>query len=118
MVIHGPRAELLGRDTLAWMATLRKLQQLGAKRVVPGYGSWEGEDLLGRQIRYLAELSRQVAYGICLGLPLEEIPTGILLPASYYAWTAYGEPTAEDIEHLFREQTVPAAPFGRQGASG
>ena len=118
MVIHGPRAELVGRDTLAWMAALRKLKQLGAKRVVPGYGSWEGEDLLGRQMRYLAELRRQVAYGICLGLPLEEIRKGILLPASYYAWTAYGEPAAEDIEHLFREQTVPAAPFGREEPSG
>ena len=118
MVIHGPRADLSGRDTLAWMATLRKLKQLGAKRVVPGYGSWEGEDLLGRQISYLAELRRQVAYGICLGLPLKEIRKGILLPASFYAWPPYGEPAAEDIEHLFREQTVPAAPFGRQGRPG
>ena len=118
MVIHGPRADLTGRDTLAWTATLRKLKQLGAKRVVPGYGSWEGEDLLGRQMGYLAELRRQVAYGICLGLPLKEIRKGILLPASYYAWPPYGEPTAEDIEHLFREQTVPTAPFGRQGPPG
>ena len=85
MVIHGPRADLSGRDTQAWMATLRKLKQLGAKQVVPGYGSWEGKDLLGRQMRYLAELHRQVAYGISLGLPLEEIRKGILLPASYYA---------------------------------
>ena len=115
MVVHGPRADLSGRDTLAWMATLRKLKQLGAGRVVPGYGSWEGRDVLGRQMRYLAELRRQVAYGISLGLPLEEIRKGILLPASYYAWPPYGEPAAEDIEHLFREQTAPAAPFGRQG---
>lgn len=78
----------------------------------------EGEDLLGRQISYLAELRRQVAYGICLGLPLKEIRKGILLPASFYAWPPYGEPAAEDIEHLFREQTVPAAPFGRQGRPG
>ena len=118
MVIHGPRADLSGRDTQAWMATLRKLKQLGAKQVVPGYGSWEGKDLLGRQMRYLAELHRQVAYGISLGLPLEEIRKGILLPASYYPWPPYGEPAAEDIAHLFREQTVPAAPFGRQGPPG
>ena len=118
MVIHGPRADLSGRDTLAWMDTLRKLKQLGAKRVIPGYGSWEGQDPLGRQMRYLAELRRQVAFGICLGLPLEEIQKGILLPASFYAWPPYGEPAAEDIEHLFREQTVPAAPFGRQGLPG
>ena len=118
MVIHGPRADLTGRDTLAWMATLRKLKQLGANRVVPGYGSWEGRDLLGRQMDYLAELRRQVGYGISLGLPLEEIRQGILLPASYYPWAPYGEPSAEDIDHLFREQTVPAAPFGRQGPPG
>lgn len=118
MVTQGPRAKLPGRDTLAWMATLRKLKQLGASRVVPGFGSWEGEDLLGRQIRFLAELRRQVAFGICLGLPPEEIRKGILLPASFYAWPPYGEPAADDIEHLFREQTVPAAPFGRQGPPG
>jgi len=118
MVIHGPRADLSGRDTLAWMATLRRLKQLGAKQVVPGYGSWEGKDLLGRQIRYLAELRRQVAYGICLGLPLQEVRKGILLPASYYPWAPYGEPADEDIEHLFREQTVPVAPFGRPGSPG
>lgn len=118
MVIHGPRADLSGRDTQAWMATLRKLKQLGARRVVPGYGSWEGKDLLGRQMRFLAELRRQVAYGISLGLPLEEIRERILLPASYFAWPPYGEPAPEDIEHLFREQTVPAAPFGRQGPPG
>ncbi|MCY3758591.1 MAG: ThuA domain-containing protein [Acidobacteria bacterium] len=118
MVIHGPRADLPGRDTRAWMATLRKLKQLGARRVVPGFGSWEGEDVLGRQMRYLAELRRQVAYGISLGLPLQEIGKRILLPASYYAWPPYGEPAAEDIEHLFREQTVPEAPFGRQGPPG
>lgn len=72
----------------------------------------------GRQISCLAELRRQVAYGICLGLPLEEIRKGTLLPASFYPWAPYGEPAAEDIEHLFREQTVPLAPFGRQGPPG
>ena len=118
MVVHGPRADLSSRNTLAWMATLRKLKQLGAQRVVPGYGSWEGRDLLDRQMRYLAELRRQVAYGICLGLPLEAIRKGIRLLASYYAWPPYGKPAAEDVEHLFREQTVPAAPFGRQGRPG
>ena len=115
MVIQGPRAKLPGRDTLAWLDTLRKLKRLGASRVVPGFGSWESEDLLGRQMRFLAELRRQVAFGICLGIPLEEIQRGILLPASFYAWPPYGEPAAEDIEHLFREQTVPEAPFGRKG---
>ena len=111
VVVNGPRAELAGRDTLAWISTLLQLKQLGATRVIPGFGSWEGTDLLGRQIRYLAELRRQVAYGISLGLPLEEIGKGIRLPASYYAWTPYGGPIKEDIEHLFHEQTIPRAPF-------
>ncbi len=111
VLVNGPRAELSGRNTLAWISTLRKLKQLGAIQVIPGFGSWVGADLLDRQIRYLAELRRQVAYGICLGLPLEEIRKGIRLPASYYVWTSYGAASEEDIEHLFREQTVPGAPF-------
>ncbi len=114
VVVNGPRAELSGRDTLAWIATLRELRALGATRVIPGFGSWEGTDLLGRQTRYLSELRRQVAYGICLGLPLEEIRKGIKLPASYYAWAAYGAPEKKDIEHLFQEQTVPRAPSERR----
>ena len=28
-----------------------------------------------------------------------------------FAWTPYGNPTAEDIEHVYRELTVPTAPF-------
>ena len=35
----------------------------------------------------------------------------IRLPADCFAWTPYGNPTAEDIEHVYRELTVPVAPF-------
>ena len=35
----------------------------------------------------------------------------VRLPADCFAWTPYGNPTAEDIEHVYRELTVPIAPF-------
>lgn len=39
----------------------------------------------------------------------------ICLPADCLVWTPYGNPTSEDIEHVYTELTVPSAPFeGRE----
>ena len=111
MVVHGPRAALAGSDTAEWVTTLRRLEGLSATRVVPGFGSWGGAELLTRQRRFLAELRRQVGYHICQGRPHEDLRDQVRLPADCFAWTPYGNPTAEDIEHVYRELTVPIAPF-------
>lgn len=110
-VVNGPRAELPGTDTALWVSTLEQLEKLAATRIVPGFGSWRGAGLLDRQRRYLVELRRQVAYGITMGRPLESIEHGVLLPASYYTWMPYDRPKPEDIRHVYRELTVPVAPF-------
>jgi len=114
-VTNGPRADVTRWDTAAWLDTLTRLEALGARRVVPGKGSWGGADVVARQKRFLAELRRQVAYGISMGRPLGAITGEILLPASYYTWMPYDLPTADDIRHVYSELTAPRAPFyGRQ----
>jgi type 1 glutamine amidotransferase len=110
-VINGPGAPLVGTDTSQWVAVLRRLEQIGATRVVPGRGSWGGPEILARQKRFLAELRRQVGYVIAQGRPRKALQAEVRLPEPYLVWPPYDAPTAEDVEHVYRELTVPAAPF-------
>jgi len=111
LVYHGPRAPLAGSDTVDWVAALRRLEALAPARVVPGFGSWGGAEVLTRQRRFLTELRRQVGYHIAQGRPHAALVDQVRLPADCFVWTPYGEPVAEDIEHVYRELTVPFAPF-------
>ena len=71
--------------------------------------------LLARQRRFLTELRRQVGFQIAQGRPHAGLVERIVLPADCLVWTPYGNPRAEDIEHVFSELTVPSAPFdGRE----
>jgi type 1 glutamine amidotransferase len=117
-VVNGPRAKLAGRDTAAWLGTLAQLEKLQPAVVVPGFGSWGGPEIIGRQRRFLAELRRQVAYGISMGRPVEAIEREVMLPATYYAWMPYDNPRPEDLRHVYGELTVPAAPFGGKVLAG
>lgn len=110
-VANGPRTKLPGSDTQRWVSTLRELQQLGAAHVVPGFGSWGGHEVLARQRRFLTELRRQIAYLIAQGRPPESLYDEVRIPADYLVWMPYDIPTREDIEHVYGELTVPAAPF-------
>jgi hypothetical protein len=80
-------------------------------RVVPGFGSWGGPELLARQRRFLAELRRQVGYHIAQGRPRADLRDQVRLPSDCFVWMPYDNPTAEDLEHVYRELTVPTAPF-------
>jgi type 1 glutamine amidotransferase len=111
LVVNGPRAPLTGRDTELWAAALRRLAVLEPARVVPGFGSWGGPELLSRQRRFLAELRRQVGYHIAQGRPLANLRDQVRLPTDALLWMPYDTPTAEDIESVYRELTVPNAPF-------
>src|SRR5262249_32263980 len=74
-----------------------------------------GPELIERQRRFLTELRRQVGYQIAQGRPLAGLMDRICIPSDCLVWTPYGNPTAEDIEHVYRELTVPRAPFnGRE----
>ena len=66
---------------------------LAPARVVPGFGSWGGPELLTRQRRFLTELRRQVGYHICQGRPHAGLRDQVRLPADCFAWTPYGDPT-------------------------
>jgi type 1 glutamine amidotransferase len=112
LVIHGPRAPLSGSDTSLWVSSLRRLEALAPARVVPGFGSWGGPELLARQRRFLAELRRQVGYHVAQGRPLADLRDQVRLPADCLAWMPYDTPTAVDLGHIYRELTVPVAPFG------
>jgi len=111
IVVHGPRAALAGSDTAQWVATLRQLEALGPAQVVPGFGAWGGPELLARQRRFLAELRRQVGYHIAQGRPRAGMDEQVRLPADCLVWMPYDNPTAEDLDHVYRELTVPFAPF-------
>jgi type 1 glutamine amidotransferase len=111
LVVHGPRAVLPGTDTGLWLAALRQLEDLGVAQVVPGRGSWGGPAVLGRQRWFLAELRRQVGHVIAQGRTREALRDEVRLPAGCLAWAPYDTPTADDVGHVYRELTAPAAPF-------
>jgi type 1 glutamine amidotransferase len=111
LVVHGPRAALAGSNTGLWVDALRRLEALKPARVVPGAGSWGSPELLVRERQFLTELRRQVGYHIAQGRPLAGLGKEVSLPAGDLVWMPYDTPTAEDIEHVYRELTVPNAPF-------
>ncbi len=109
--INGPRVAVAGSDTESWSAALRGLEGLKPARVVPGFGSWGGQDILVRQRRFLTELRRQIGYHVAQGRPRAGLFEQIVLPTDYLVWMPYDNPIAEDIESVYRELTVPIAPF-------
>ncbi len=111
LVINGPRVALSGSDTALWVSTLRRLEGLAPARVVPGFGSWGGPELLPRQRRLITELRRQVGHQIAQGRSVEFIRDQVCLPIDYLVWMPYDNPVAADIEHVYHELTVPFAPF-------
>jgi type 1 glutamine amidotransferase len=118
-VVHGPRAKLPGSDTALWVETLERLERLAPGRVVPGFGSWGDGGLLARQWRFLTELRRQLGYVICCGRPRTTVFSEVRIPPDYLVWMPYDTTTAEDIAHVYKELTVPAAPFnGRPPQQG
>jgi type 1 glutamine amidotransferase len=118
LVVHGPRTPLAETDTAAWVDALAELQLLAPAHLVPGFGSWGGGHLVDRQRRFLVELRRQVAYFIAKGRPHEELHHDIALVPDYLVWMPYDTPIADDVEHVYKELTVPHAPFhGRPPAA-
>ncbi len=111
LITNGPRAEVSAHDTADWLAMLERLKRLDPAVVVPGRGSWGPASLIDRQMRFVQELRRQVAYGLTLGRPLESIIRDVLLPATYYTWMPYDLPRPEDVRHIFNELT--SAPVRR-----
>jgi type 1 glutamine amidotransferase len=100
-----------GTDTALWLTALRLIEKLEPAHVVPAIGTWGGPELLNRQRRFLTELRRQVGYQIAQGRPMAGLAEQIFLPSDCLVWTPYGNPTAADVEHVYSELTVPAAPF-------
>jgi type 1 glutamine amidotransferase len=111
LVAHGPRTRLAGTNTAPWLKALARLEELEPALVVPGFGSLGGPEVLRRQRRYLTELRRQVSYVIARGRPRTDLATEVRLPSDYLVWMPYDTPLAEDIVHVYRELTAPAAPF-------
>ncbi|HVX10773.1 MAG TPA: ThuA domain-containing protein [Pirellulales bacterium] len=112
LVTHGPRAPLTESDTALWQERLAVLRHIDPAVVVPGRGSWGGPERLERQALFLSELRRQIGYTIAQGRPLSALPPlGSVLLADL-AWAPYDGPTNDDLEHVYRELTVPHAPFG------
>lgn len=111
LVVNGPRARLTGSDTATWITQLRALESREWRHVVPGFGSWTNPDSLARQRRFLEELRSQVAYAIALGKPPEVLEKQVRISPEFQVWMPYDNPTAEDLLYVYRELTVPHAPF-------
>jgi glyoxylase-like metal-dependent hydrolase (beta-lactamase superfamily II) len=109
---NGPRADLSSSDTRDWIAALERLERLPVQTVVPGFGSVGGAASLTRQRRLLRELRRQVGYLVAQGRPLDWIRSHVQIAPEWLLWMPYDHPAAADIEHVYRELTVPVAPFG------
>lgn len=114
LVQHGPRAPLAGSNTAAWMEQLQTLETLGTQRVVPGHGSWVGHDHLARQREFLHELRSQIAHAVALGKPAEALEKHVRISPAFQVWMPYDTPIGEDFLHVYRELTVPLAPFSGQ----
>lgn len=110
-VINGPHAELAGCNTARWVAALGKLKALAADSVVPGRGSWATPDPVSRQMRYLAELRRQVGFVISQGRSKDQLFGEVRVGGELLVWAPYDAPRLDDLEHVYREMTVPLAPF-------
>ncbi len=111
LIVNGPRTPLPGSDTELWLSTLVKFDEFNSERVVPGFGSWGGPEIVGRERRFLTELRRQIAYLIAQGHSESSLKNEVRIPAADLVWMPYDKPTLEDLEHVYRELTVPIAPF-------
>lgn len=111
LVLHGPRCKLVGSDTLEWIAALKRLEKDFFDKVVPGFGTWGSSSLIVRQRRYLEEMRSQVGYVIALGRPPEVLEKQVRISPDFQVWMPYDSPVAEDLLYVYRELTVPNAPF-------
>lgn len=119
MVTHGPRTILPGSDSARWVEGLRTLASLEAVKVVPDSGSWGGPERIDRQLRFLKELRRQVGYVIAQGRPASRLREQVKIGTDYFNWMPYDSITDDDLNHVYRELTIPFAPFnGHEPTAG
>jgi type 1 glutamine amidotransferase len=111
LVVHGPRADLTRSNTALWVSTLLELEALAPARVVPGFGSVGGTELITRKSRFLTELRRQIGHHIAQGRFMAAMPDQLRLPGASLVLRPYDHPNRDDLEHVYRELTVPFAPF-------
>jgi type 1 glutamine amidotransferase len=111
LVTHGPRAPLVDSNTALWRERLESCQSDDLAVVIPGRGSWGGPERLERQANFLSEIRRQVGYTIAQGRALPPLTTLKSALLADEVWMPYDGPTADDWNHVYRELTVPHAPF-------
>ena len=110
-VVYGPRADLSKGNTAEWLKALDRLDRFEAAHIVPGFGSWGGAERIARQRHFLSALRQQVAYAVAQGKPASALAGEVRLSVGDFAWMPYDTPLPADLEHVYRELTVPAAPF-------
>jgi glyoxylase-like metal-dependent hydrolase (beta-lactamase superfamily II)/type 1 glutamine amidotransferase len=114
---NGPKLELARGQNRRWIDALKQLQRLSAEKIVPAFGGPGGPELLRRQSEFLVELRRRVSYLVTQSKPRDVIvgklkmDTGEPISPLLSNWFPYDIPTADDIEHLVDELTVPLSPF-------
>lgn len=117
IAVNGPHAPLEGSNSTRWVNAIRRLEGLLPASVVPAFGSWGNAHVLARMRWYLVELRRQVAYGLAMGWRPERIFPTVRFPAEYSVWIPYDTTREEDVKHVYRELTIPDAPFNGQPLS-
>ena len=83
-VFNGTHTNFSGKDTRLWIEDLERLDRLAPQRVVPGFGSWGGRNILGRLGFLLSELRSQVAHGIAEGYSLKDIQGQVRIPVGLF----------------------------------
>lgn len=109
---NGPGTLFEGSWTAPWIRSLAALRVLPVRTVIPGFGSIGGPEILDRQAHFLAEFRRQVGHGVAQGLPWADVRSLVRIEPGLLVWMPYDEPIDADIEHIYKELTVPLAPFG------
>ncbi len=111
LVVNGPHPDLASCNTERWIVALERAGARGARYAVPGFGSWAAPDPLSRQLRFLSELRRQVGYVIAQGRPKEHLQSEVHIGGEHLVWAPYDGLQPSDLERVWRDMTVPAAPF-------
>jgi glyoxylase-like metal-dependent hydrolase (beta-lactamase superfamily II) len=91
----------------AWIAALRKLEDLDLESVVPGHGKSGGKELLQQQREFLECLVKAVRAAADAGKTEDQAAREVSLPAPYKGWRNAQDWLAPNVRLIYRELTAP-----------
>jgi cyclase len=101
-------------NTESWIAVLGAMEDLRPATVCPGHGEAGGPEVIANQKRWFMELRGKVQEAIGRGDSVERVKETLDIPF-YKEWTGLeARSRTENIEHVFKELSLPAKPLDEQ----